>query len=83
MKMLGVTEYAEGMTVELTKTTGGYISPDNKNSGAGRWVVLAKNEGGCNCTEVDVIEMVDWLWKNRPDLMVIHGVIHNEQEQKL
>lgn len=69
MEMHGVSEYVEGMMVELIQTTGAYVSPTNQNSGAGRWVVKAKNEGGYNSTEVDVLDLVAWLWRHRPDLM--------------
>ena len=33
-----------------------------------RLVILAKNEGGCNCTEVDLIELLTWVKNNIPDV---------------
>ena len=70
-EMCGVTEYAEDMSVELTQTDGVYQSgiPVEQRKGYGRWVIRAKNEGGYNCTEVDIIELVSWLKANRPDLI--------------
>lgn len=69
--MDGVVEYAERYQVELVQTTGIYRFgvPDEQSEGFGRWVVKALNEGGCNCTEVDVLQLVAWLKKNRPDLL--------------
>jgi hypothetical protein len=71
IKMDGVKEYAEGMIVELTQTTGIYESaiPKEQRDGYGRWVIRAKNEGGYNCTEVDVFQLVQWLKSNRPDMI--------------
>lgn len=31
--------------------------------------IVAYNEGGHNCTEVFVTEVLDWVRKNRPDLL--------------
>jgi hypothetical protein len=56
MKMEGVTEYSEGMKVGLIK---------NKN----RYVIQAFNEGGFNDTQVDLFQLLNWLKKNRPDLI--------------
>jgi len=54
----GVTEYAEGDSVELDEL-------DN-----GRLVIKAYNsEGGRDCTEVDLIELLHWIKLNRPDLL--------------
>lgn len=69
--MDGVTEYAEGMSVELMQTTGIYKTgiPVEQRAGYGRWVVKAKNEAGYNYTQVDILELVSWLKANRPDLL--------------
>ena len=47
--MEGVREYCEGMDVRLEK---------NKE---GRWVIDARNEGGHNSTEVDLLDLLQWL----------------------
>ena len=58
IEMNEVTEYCEGRTV--------YLAQEETN---GRTVVRAVNEGGYNCTEVDIVQLLEWLKKNRPDLM--------------
>lgn len=55
--MIGVTEYNNEITVELTQTK------------RGRWVVDASTVGIYDGTRVDILELVAWLYKNRPDLM--------------
>lgn len=48
--MKGVREYTEGDPVELQL--------DEKT---GRMIVVATNEGGCNETAVDVLDLLDWV----------------------
>lgn len=70
--MVGVREYSEGMKVELT-TTGGEFDvnkPEKDWLGKGRIVIKAFNESGYNCTEVDLVDIILWLRKNRPELLV-------------
>ena len=69
--MEGVTEYAEGYPVELVQADGIYESftPKEKWVGNGRLVIRALNEGGNNCTSVDVVELIAWLRANRTDLL--------------
>jgi len=55
--MTGVTEYGEGMDVKLK------LNYEN-----GRPIVVARNEGGHNTTAVDLIELLDWVYINEPDL---------------
>jgi hypothetical protein len=62
VQMLGVREYAEGMMVELD------IS-DTDSQQAGRLVIRAKNECGHNCTEVDLLDLLNWIQANRQDLL--------------
>lgn len=54
--MEGVVEYTEGFPLEL------YV----KNGIA---VIAATNEGGHNGVEIDAVQLVDWIKKNRPDLL--------------
>lgn len=66
----GVQEYCEELPVSLRKTNGIYNGgPDNTRIGYGRWVVNALNESGFNSTQIDVIQLLRWLKKNRPDLV--------------
>ena len=48
--MTGVTEYEEGMDVELV-----YYKD--------RPMILAKNEAGYNCTRVDLLDLLNWVEK--------------------
>ena len=54
--MEGVTEYAEGLDVRLSV---------NK----GRLVVDATNEGGYSGTDVDLVQLLEWVNKNMPELL--------------
>ena len=71
IEMQGVTEYCEEMTVMLSATSGIYESgvPDEKRKGYGRVVIKAFNEGGFNCTEVDLFELISWIRLNMPGLL--------------
>ena len=35
----------------------------------GRWVIVAYNEGGCNLTKVDLLDVIDWVKENKPELL--------------
>ncbi|MDY6895514.1 MAG: hypothetical protein SVO01_08895 [Thermotogota bacterium] len=65
MKAKGVQEYCEEMPVKITKTKG--LHPSKK--GKGRLVVKAFNEGGFNSTEVDLLQLIEWVRKNMPDVI--------------
>jgi hypothetical protein len=52
----GVREYCEDYAVEFDESYG-------------RPVVLAFNEGGYNSTAVDLLDLIDWLRKHRPELL--------------
>ncbi len=54
--MEGVREHAEDMPVKLAFKHG-------------RWIIDALNEGGYNGTEVDLIDLIEWLRKHRPELL--------------
>lgn len=59
--MYGVREYAEEMPVKLKQSD---ISLDR------RWVIEARNEGGFNGVEVDLLDLLKWLRENRIDLLM-------------
>ena len=64
IEMNGVTEYAEGYPVKLNMT-----APDETNPNRPvRIVIEAKNEGGCNITQVDLLELLTWVKANRKDI---------------
>lgn len=50
--MEGVREYCEEMDVKL------------RTSDNGRLVIVALNEGGHNSTEVDLLDLLEWLKTN-------------------
>jgi hypothetical protein len=54
----GVREYYEGFNVEI-----------EKQEGNSRWVVVALNEGGYNSTAVDLIDLINWVSANKPELL--------------
>ena len=58
IKMKGVREYNEGMLVELDLA-------ENDN----RTVIVAYNEAGYNSTEVDLLDVIEWVKNNRPELI--------------
>jgi hypothetical protein len=49
-EIIGVREHVERSPVELWR-----------NDKTGRLVVVALNEGGCSGTEVDLLDLIDWL----------------------
>lgn len=52
----GIREYAEGEPVRL--------SYQNK-----RPTIVARNEGGFNGTEVDLLDLINWIKKEMPELL--------------
>ena len=54
--MIGVTEYEEEIEVKLTYEND-------------RPVILAVNEGGYCATRVDLIQLLEWVRDNMPELM--------------
>jgi len=56
MILEGVREYCEKEPVEI----------DTEN---GREVIVAANEGGHNSTRVDLLDLINWLKKHRPELL--------------
>ncbi len=72
-----IHEYCEEMEVEIVK-----LLPEdgvrhrktmNERSYQGhteaRWVVKAQNEGGYNHTRVDLIDVIEWVKINKPELL--------------
>jgi hypothetical protein len=35
----------------------------------GRWVVRAMNQSGFDCTEVDLVDLIEWVRKNKPEFL--------------
>ena len=57
-EMDGVREYAEDFPVELMM-----------DADVNRLVIYARNEGGHNCTCVDLLDLLAWIQKHRADLL--------------
>lgn len=51
-----IKEYVEGFPVEILEFNG-------------RPIIQASNEGGNNGTRVDLIDVINWVVCNRPDLI--------------
>lgn len=49
-----IREYAEGYPVEISK-----------DEETGREVIIAQNEGGHNCTMVDLLDVVEFYFKRK------------------
>ncbi len=63
--MEGVREYAEEYPVKL-----GLEEPSEYNKlKENRITVLASNEGGCNGVGIDLLDLIDWIKKNKPELL--------------
>ena len=41
------------------------------NKGVGRVIIIAYNEGGYNKTEVDLLDVIEWVKENKPELLKI------------
>ena len=52
-----IREYAEEMGVTI------FIRDD------GRLIINAANEGGFNCTQVDLQDVIDWVSENKPEML--------------
>src|SRR5882724_6631271 len=61
-EMAGVREYAEGMPVRL-------VCRAPLAEAAPRAVIAALNEAGCNGVDIDVLDLIEWLRANRPELL--------------
>lgn len=69
--MHGVREHAENFPVELYARTEG---------GEARLVISGLNQGGHDGTSVDLLDLLDWLSKNKPEILAKYArpaVSHN------
>jgi len=69
-----IREYNEEMEVEvgflkLDESIKPYESGRDILRKTGRWIIMAKNEEGRNYTEVDLLDLIDWVKKNKPELL--------------
>lgn len=52
-----IREYGDGLTVEI-----------REYGNANRWVIQACNDAGFNHTAVDLLDTLEWVKKNLPDI---------------
>lgn len=62
--LVGVREYTDGDLVEL-----------RRNLKTGRSMITASNEGGNNITQVDLLDLFDWMRYGPPDRRTEFGFI--------
>lgn len=62
-----IREYNEGHDVEIVPVSAYNVR--NNPELTDRPVILAVNEGGHNCVEVDLLDVIDWVKENRPELL--------------
>ena len=60
-----IKEYVEGLPVEILELND-------------RLIIQALNEGGNNGTRVDLIDVINWVVSNRPDLITSSKNRHPE-----
>lgn len=62
--MIDIKEYNEGEKVKVC------ILGENKQGiDPNTLVIRALNEGGYNCTEVDLLHLINWVKENMPELL--------------
>lgn len=69
-----IREYCEGYAVEVTKIDADASVASAADLGAHppngmRWIVRAFNEGHHNSTEIDLVDLLTWLRRHRPELL--------------
>lgn len=62
-----IREYREGYDVEIVPVSDSKIG--NNPELMGRPVILALNECGHNCVEVDLLDVIEWIKENKPELL--------------
>ena len=62
--MKEIREYCEEFPVRI-----GLNLDDYPDAAKDRWVIWAENEGGYNGTVVDLLDVIDWVKKNKPELL--------------
>lgn len=53
-----IREYCEELPVKI-----------KQDEETGRWVIFALNEAGHNSTSVDLLDLLRWIKKNKPELL--------------
>lgn len=66
--MTEIREYAEEYPVQI-RLLKEVSEIKGFNKGLGRYVIIAENEGGYNCTSVDLLDVLEWVKKHKPELL--------------
>lgn len=66
LEMVGVREYGEGDSVLLKTTTEDSFGEELPTP---RLTLVATNECGYNATSVDLLDVLQWVKRYRPDLL--------------
>lgn len=66
----GIREYCENMTVSI-------IEPNTDHNDENRYIIVALNEAGHNSTNVDLLDVIEWVKKIKPELL------QDELEEKI
>jgi len=64
--MKDVRSYGEDLGVHLGKIEKCDCNDEND---AGRYVVIAYNDRGYNYTTVDLVDLINWVRNNKPELL--------------
>lgn len=60
-----IREYNEKLKVFMIQYNGNYKKPEERN----RWVIEAFNNGGHNDVNIGLVDVVEWVKKNKPELL--------------
>ena len=71
-----IREYGERIDVVIDDDADGNLA--YADYVGGRPVLIAYNEGGYNHTTVDILDLVQWIQKNRPEWLPPRGRLENE-----
>lgn len=70
VSMTAIREYGEGRMVTVVNSIIGENEFHYSGKDEERLVVCARNEGGYNGTVVDLLDVINWVKANRPDLLI-------------
>jgi hypothetical protein len=62
IKLPSGIDSGEGVALEMHED-------EDAGTGTGTWWIVATNQGGFDCTMVNLGELLGWLRMNRPDLL--------------
>ena len=69
IELEGVREYCEEYPVLLKQNTTTHSFVLDKDVLIDRPVLVGVNEGGYNSVEIDLLDLIEWLKNNKPELL--------------